>query len=339
MASRVRQRAGISTAFCLQYSVTKLREHNSFEPYPAVSVKLWEVTNHLTIEELRSLLVDLSDDISVERRGLAEDPSSDRLHDFRIKTRSARALISLTRESFTSGELDDVRASGAQLSRQTSRARNLDVILDHWVDLTIDLDSNAESELDRVRDHLQLIRDREYRKITALLKMPGSEVFESSLRDVARLPAVPSRADELVRRSIKRTNKRIIKTAAALSGSASDDLFHRCRKDLKKLRYSLELTRMHFPHRTLDKFIDTLSALQTRLGRHQDAVMFSTELWSAARELAPAVGPDCLVSIGILLGPIEDIRKDSRRKSIPKIRAFAGDDVQRKLKKLIGNID
>jgi CHAD domain-containing protein len=120
---------------------------------------------------------------------------------------------------------------------------------------------------------------------------------------------------------------------------APDEVLHQARKDLKKMRYSLEMTRSHFPTRQLERFVEIVSDLQSVIGRHQDAVTFSNELWSVGRRLAQTGAADSVISIGILLNPIDDVRRNARRKSLARLRAYAEDEPQQTLKKLIGNID
>lgn len=289
--------------------------------------------------ELRGLCADLGDAVAVTRNTFLTEPSPVRLHEFRIAVRSARSLIVLIRDSFESTELNEARHAGARISFLTGRARNLDAFAEHWHDLTIELDPDIVVNLAPVLRHINSLRETEYRSILASLRDPEFACFETELERISKLAPGPLPADVVVQKAIKRINKRVVNVAESLSELAPDEVLHQARKDLKKLRYSLEMTRSHFPARTLDKFVETLFGLQTTMGRHQDAVTFSNELWSAGKKLGSTVSSDTIVSIGILLHPIEDVRRSARRKSLAKLRAYSEDEVQQQLKKLLGNLD
>lgn len=289
--------------------------------------------------ELCGLCADLGDAVSVARNTLLTEPAPARLHEFRIAVRSARSLIVLIRDSFESTELNEARHAGARISFLTGRARNLDAFAEHWRDLTIELDPDIVVNLAPVLRHINSLRETEYRTILTSLREPEFAHFETELDRISKLTPGPLPADVVVQKAIKRINKRVINVAESLSELAPDEVLHQARKDLKKLRYSLEMTRSHFPARTLDKFVETLSGLQITIGHHQDAVTFSNELWSAGRKLGSTMSSDTIVSIGILLNPIEDVRRSARRKSLAKLRAYSEDEVQQHLKKLLGNLD
>lgn len=292
-----------------------------------------------TISELRELCDTLANDVSARRNSFINDPNPDRLHRFRVAVRSARSLLVLTRDSFSREDLLLARKTGARLSYDTGRARNLDVFAGHWQELTLELDSDVVMNLVPVLALINEVRLREYRHICDVLRGDESNVFETEMKRLANAESTTTHADEVVRKAIKRINKRIITISAGLSDLAPDEVLHQARKDLKKLRYSLEMTRSHFPTRTLEKFIDTVADLQTTIGRHQDAVVFANELWDAGRRLSQSTSPDSVVSIGILLAPIEGVRRQARRKSLAKLRAFADDEVQHQFRKLVGSID
>lgn len=293
----------------------------------------------MTLPELRGLFTDLGVNVARERVAFLREPSPARLHELRIAVRSARSLIVLTRDSFESVELNKARHVGARISLLTGRARNLDVFAEHWHDLTLELDPDIVMNLAPVLRQINLIRETEYRTIHASLADPEFSPFEAELERLAKLPVGPLSADVVVQRAIKRINKRVVNISGSLSELAADEVLHQARKDLKKLRYSLEMTRTHFPSRPLERFTETLADLQTTIGRHQDAVTFSNELWLAARKLGSTVSSDTIVSIGILLNPIEEVRRNARRKSLAKLRGYSSDEVQQSLKKLVGGLD
>jgi CHAD domain-containing protein len=293
----------------------------------------------LSISELRELCAELGALVKERRLAFLSAPSSQGLHELRVAVRSARSLIVLTKTSFESTELNAVRHAGARISYLTGRARNLDVFIDHWRDLTLELSPDVVVNLGPVLTHINSVRESEYRIVYESMNQPECTEFEDELLRLARLSEGEEPADVVVRKAIKRINKRVVDVANSLSDLAPDEVLHKARKDLKKLRYSLEMTRSHFPARSLDKFVETVTELQVTIGRHQDAVMFSNELWSSARRLGPSTSPDVIVSVGILLNPIEDVRRQARRKSLTKLRAYADDEIQQQLKKLVGNID
>lgn len=297
------------------------------------------MTGALSIEELRGLCAELGDVVELKKQLLLQEPGPERLHDLRVAVRSARSLLVLTRDSFESEQLNPARHAGARLSYLTGRARNLDVFVEHWKELTFGLDPDVVVNLGPVLSHVNQNRTSEYQQIREFLRGDEASVFSNELRRLATLPSNSNRADDVVKKAIRRINKRVVAVSGSLSDLAPDEVLHQARKDLKKLRYSLEMTRSHFPPRQLDRFIELVADVQNIIGRHQDAVTFSNELWSVGRRISLSSSPDSVISIGILLNPIDDVRHHARRKSLARLRAYSEDDAQQILKKLVGNID
>lgn len=303
------------------------------------ALKVLTVVGVLTIEELRELCGELGVGVREKRTAFASEPGPVSLHEFRVAVRSARSLLVLTRGSFEGEELNAARHAGARISYLTGRARNLDVFVEHWRELTIELESAVVVHLANVLNHVNEMRIREYRSILEFSTSDESIEFEREMQRLANVPSLNPHADEVVRDSIKRINKRVVAVARSVSDLAPDEVLHQARKNLKKMRYSLEMTRDHFSPRHHERFVDIVADLQNVIGRHQDAVVFANELWDAGRKLAEGGSSDTLISIGILLHPIEEARRTARRKSLAKLRNYADDDVQQLLKKLIGSLD
>jgi CHAD domain-containing protein len=297
------------------------------------------VGHPLSIEELRGLCGELGDLVASRRQAFVSEPNPEKLHEFRVAVRSARSLLVLTRDSYASEQLNEARHAGARLSYLTGRARNLDVFIEHWRDLTYGLDPEVVVNLGPVLSRVNENRLTEYKNIREFLQGEESDTFANELRVLASAPHTSAEADNVVRKAIRRINKRVLAVSNALSDLAPDEVLHQARKDLKKLRYSLEMTRDHFHARQLEKFVESVAELQSVIGRHQDAVMFSNELWSVGRRLSHSDVPDTIISIGIILNPIDEVRRNARRKSLAKLRAYADDESQQALKKLVGSLD
>ena len=295
--------------------------------------------NPLSIDELRHLCAELGDLVASRHSSFVAEPAPERLHEFRVAVRSARSLLVLTRDSFTSEQLNEARHAGARLSYLTGRGRNLDVFIEHWKDITFGLDPEVLVNLGPVLSRVNENRLIEYKVIRDFMQGEESGAFADALRSLASMPGTSVEADDVVRKAIRRINKRVLAVSNSLSDLAPDEVLHQARKDLKKLRYSLEMTRDHFHARQLEKFVESVAELQSVIGRHQDAVMFSNELWSVGRRLAQSNVPDTVISIGIVLNPIDEVRRHARRKSLAKLRAYADDESQQALKKLIGSLD
>lgn len=294
----------------------------------------------LSVDELRMLSRELGETVRAERLDFLAAPSPESLHQLRVAARSARSLLVLTRDSYFGEELNAARQSGSKLSFVTSRARNLDVFAESWKDLTLEIEADVVLNLSPVLDLINSSRSNEYRAIISFLSSDEALTFENEMVRLADAPRTDASADQVVKSAIRRMNRRIRGIAESMSDIAPDEVLHQARKDLKKLRYSLEMTRLHFPTRLLDKVIENFTDLQTTIGRHQDAVMFTSEMWSCGHRLsAQGASSEVLISIGILLAPIDEVRRHARRKSLAKLRAYVDDDCQQQLKKLIGSLD
>lgn len=298
------------------------------------------MTEALSVDELRALSGELGLKVRSDRLSFLAGPNATSLHQFRVSVRSARSLLVLTRDSFVGEELNIARHSGSKLSYLTGRARNLDVFAESWRDLTMEIESDIVMNLSAVLDQINASRSIEYRNVIDFLATDEATTFENELVRLVECERTNDSADEIVKKAIRRMNRRVRTIAESLSDRAADEVLHQARKDLKKLRYSLEMTRSHFPGRQLEKAMNTIGDLQTTIGRHQDAVMFTSELWSCGHRLAAqGASAEILVSVGILMAPIDEVRRQARRRSLARLRSFIEDDSQQQLKKLLGSLE
>jgi len=81
----------------------------------------------------------------------------------------------------------------------------------------------------------------------------------------ARRPAIDS-----ARAAIWRRYRKVLKRGAKLQPDSPDELFHKLRKECKKLRYLLECFYSLFPATEMETRIKVLKRLQNNLGEYQD---------------------------------------------------------------------
>jgi CHAD domain-containing protein len=123
---------------------------------------------------------------------------------------------------------------------------------------------------------------------------------------------------------IRAVYRRMVRDGRRIDAGSPDTALHELRKRGKELRYLLELFGELFPRGVVRPMVATLKDLQGVLGRFQDRSVQIALLRSTAEELAAQPGgPEAVLSMGLLLGALEEDRRRARESFAERFAAFA----------------
>ncbi len=288
---------------------------------------------------LRRLLEVIEDNLP----GAIEDLDAEFLHDLRVAVRRTRAVQRELRGVFPPDALRHFRSEFRWVQQMTGPARDLDVYVLGWHELT-DLAGRASGpDLDPV---LAVLRERRTAARAAVVRALRSDRmarlrrdWDAFLEELVELPLTgrepASRAiGEVAGERIDHVYRRIVRLGEAIGPDSDSEQYHELRKKGKELRYLLELfgTTL-FPNEVVAPMVKRLKALQDVLGRHQDREVQRHTLHEVAAEVAQRPGrADTLMSTGVLLERLREDELVARGEFAERFAAFAQKAIRRQVK-------
>jgi len=252
------------------------------------------------LDQLQEMLAKQLAELAAHEPGVrAGDVES--LHDFRVATRRARALLR------PSTGMDDLQRELRWLAGLLGPVRDLDVLIEHLGSFTGELGDDAGGaqaivaalEASRAAARGELLAALDGERYAALLERFRSEI--------ARLePADQDRLESLAARELRRLQR----ARAELAPDPSDAELHRMRIKAKRTRYAAELAAREGGKR-LAKLGEAAKALQDTLGLHQDACVAEARV----RETADS---SSLLAAGRIVER-EEQRRLEMRAALPKL--------------------
>jgi CHAD domain-containing protein len=247
------------------------------------------------------------------RLGLGSEP----LHDFRVATRRMRALLRAARPGLDDRWAEGLRAELGWLARETSAARDLDVLVEELlprIDRLGDVDSEAGAQM---LDALGADRGSARAQVLAALVSP--RYFALVERLVAEVGSPRLAGRELRMGPLVASEYRRMRKAARRAGAEPDDAaIHRLRIAGKRVRYAAELATLPDDRRGR-VVIGAAKDLQDVLGAHQDAVVAEERLRALAEGAEPAVA----IAAGRLVEQETRRRADARSEFPGALKALA----------------
>lgn len=229
------------------------------------------------------------------------------LHQFRVATRRARALIRASKPLLGT-QLESTGDELRWLGRSLGPVRDLDVLIAHFRGLLGELDDDraggetivARLEDQRAEAHELLLEALRSDRYLELLNLFATEV--ALIRTDASDSALHAIADAEVRR--------LRKAYAALGPEPADAELHAVRIRAKHARYAAELAAQAEGRRAAG-LVQALKALQDLIGTHQDAVVAEQRVRALGRGRA-------LLAAGRIV-ELERARKRKARAELPRL--------------------
>lgn len=216
------------------------------------------------------------------------------LHRYRVAMRRSRSLLAAFKLLFDKSARRRLRAGFAWLNRDTGRLRDLDVLL-----AEIERSASAGVVPTQVLGFVRARRDEEHWRV---LRLFNSTRYASVMREwslavhglAQDVPRSDRGAATVIDRALQRQFERVSRHIAHWRDKRGYGALHRVRKDLKRLRYSIEAFSERFPEHELARIQHDLKDLQDLLGevcdRHAQRELVQAWLASPLVAADPTLG-------------------------------------------------
>ncbi len=245
---------------------------------------------------VRAVLRSFADALDANWQGTIDHVDDEFLHDLRIAVRQTRSLLQQARRVLPKDVRRDQRDAFRWLGNVTSAARDLDVYVAGWHELTSLLEPVDAAALEPVLAHLAGQRAEAHREVTRALGSPQAAGLRAEWRAWLDLPddevAGGKDADDplggVMAQRLLAAQQQVLDRGRGIDAHSPATELHELRKDGKRLRYLLEGFG-HLGGRKRSKAtIRHLKQLQDNLGAFQDAEVQADRLRAALTELAEA---------------------------------------------------
>jgi CHAD domain-containing protein len=268
------------------------------------------------IDRLRSLLV------AQYRALLANDPGvrlgvdPEAVHQARVATRRARALLRAGGTIVDPDWADQLRAELAWLGKLLGPVRDLDVLIGHVAEEAGGLERADARAVGTIRSRLGRQRGAARRTLLAAMSEPRYFQLLDALAAAAHAPAGTGTAslEQIAADAFKRARRAM----KALPPDPADDELHAVRIETKRARYAAELAEPVLG-KAGGRLLRRAKVVQDVIGEHQDACVAEARI----RELAVSGGASAALAAGRLIER-QQARKQAARAALPAAwRAFA----------------
>ena len=258
------------------------------------------------VARLRGMLTDQYQAMLANDPGVRLGEDAEALHQLRVATRRARALLRAARGMIDPEWAEPLRAELKWLGGLLGPVRDVDVLLEHLDAEAAALEGDDARAFRRLR--AGLVNEREEARAELLEAMDSERYFrlldmlERSDRapagDLARpLPEIAGRAFTRLRKAVEALPKR-----------PADEELHRVRIKTKRARYAGELAEPDLG-KAGRRFIERAKVVQDVIGEHQDACVAEDRL----RALALRGGGRTGLAAGRLVERQRERKREARR--------------------------
>jgi CHAD domain-containing protein len=265
-----------------------------------------------SIEQTRAVLLAQHDRMVEHEPGtrLGADPED--LHQMRVATRRARAVLRVARPLLDAERVDELRAELKWLGTALGQVRDLDVLIAHLREEATSLGDEDGFAAQRIVHALETEREQAR---GALIEALESERYSQLIDGLEGAVGAPLGEDPGVTLSdlAAAEFKRLRKAARSLDRSSSDADLHRARIKAKRARYAAELAEP-IVGTPATRFIKKAKRFQDVGGEHQDAVVAEQRIRAV---VGSARASKVAFAAGRLVEREREIRRDART-AMPK---------------------
>jgi triphosphatase len=197
------------------------------------------------------------------------------VHQMRVAVGRARAALRAFATVLPAEEANRLGPHLRWLAAALGKVRDLDVHLAHLAAYREGVEPSAQTSLDRYHEHLGQLHEAAHRDLAEALSGDEYLTLISSYRDLINAAVQPEQAssvriEQVADSSVAPLLERVQRRGRSIEDSSPDKHLYRLRKDVKRLRYQLELLEGSY-QRELEPMLGSLRVLHERLGLHQDA--------------------------------------------------------------------
>lgn len=276
--------------------------------------------------------------------GIIADHDTEFLHGYRVALRKVRSVISLFKGVYSPEQTAMLKRTTSDLMSPTGRLRDLDVYLLARDDYFAMLPPTLHDGLALMFDMLAQERQREHRRIRALLDGRGYQQAIADLQALFASPPGPApgphagdQVKAYARKLIWKRYRKVCAIAAVITADTDDAKVHELRIMCKKLRYLIEFFAPLFPAPDIKKLLKPLKKLQDNLGLFNDYSVQQAAL-SRFMQAHEAVGhkQDLILaqSIGALIAVLHARQAAERDRIMSSFAQFDGPGIRKKFRGL-----
>ena len=280
----------------------------------------------------RAVLLHLLDVIEANEDGVRQDLDAGFLHDLRVAVRRTRTLLGGMKRTLSAPHFVHYREEFAWLASITGPVRDLDVYLEAFPEYARWLGPEHRQGLEALRSMLRTRRTGERRLLLEGLASQRYRALKKGWRALLEAEdgrwsegAAGTPAAEAVMAMVRRRQSRLLARGEKLDRDSPAKDFHALRKQVKKLRYLIELFAGAVPAAEARAALKELKELQKRLGAYQDASVQVAAL-KELRETLAVEDRDAAAgrAIARLLDELRARRREAARDFAGAFSRFAG---------------
>lgn len=277
-------------------------------------------------EAARRILAGRLADVRKPEEGLADGMDTESVHDMRVATRRLRAALQVFRGL---GGLRKLEREVKRLQDALGGVRDLHV-QDAWLDEASRKVKKDRAGLTALRNARRSgLREKETR-LHAELERWVDRTVPRLLRKLEGLDGKRRFGGRRVRDSLRQRLRRVEKRMDTYADAPDAASAHALRKELKKLRYELEIFQPAF-RRTLDALLEVLVPLQDALGELHDADV-RLELFERLAAEAP---PRERKASRALLPVVRDERAKCAATIARELQRWHAESIPRRLRRML----
>ncbi len=268
------------------------------------------------IDRLRSLLVAQYRALLENDPGVRLGADHEAVHQARVATRRARALLRAAGTLVDPSWAEPLRAELAWLGKLLGPVRDLDVLTGHVAEEAAALERADARAAGTIRSRLGRQRGAARRTLLTAMSEPRYFQLLDALAAAEHAPAGTGTASlgQIAADAFRRARKAM----KVLPPDPTDDELHGVRIEAKRARYAAELAEPVLG-KAGARFLRRAKVVQDVIGEHQDACVAEAHI----RELAVSGGASAALAAGRLIER-QQARKQAARAALPAAwRAFA----------------
>jgi CHAD domain-containing protein len=243
-------------------------------------------------------------DVALRLGGDDED-----VHKLRVALRRSRAYLRVARPLLDADWSERLRTELGWVGGQLGATRDLDVML---AGLRAELELLDEQDQEAFKPLLRRLSGQRTRARSKLAQTLDDRRYQAAvawLRDAGLAPRATGTAkklDALAHREVHR----LVRRAASVDGTESDQELHRLRIRAKRARYAAEL----LEGKAALRFVEKATEIQDLLGEHQDATVAEERLRAVVKPTDEAAA----VLVAGRLVERQRVRKQRVREELPR---------------------
>ncbi|MEM8800637.1 MAG: CHAD domain-containing protein [Pseudomonadota bacterium] len=280
--------------------------------------------------------------------GVLADADSEFLHDFRVAVRRARAALHLFRRELSRDVREALSHDLKKLGQMTGPVRDFDVYLLDEKQLRGALPTVQQHDLDPFFDHL--VKERAKARASLVSALETAETRDALSHWLHFFSSDPETTREvdpgfsgLAAKALRIQLTRMLTDGRKITKRTPAEALHDLRKEGKKLRYILEMSRSVLAEELCSGLLKSLKRLQTILGNFQDFEVQADFLMEAADTMnRPALKSQsareartkAVMALGVLSTRLMEKKTEARAQFAAEFADFDNEERSASLKTL-----